>query len=42
LAEVSQAADKSEWIRKALENHTIMEDVHVAILKAHLSEANYS
>jgi hypothetical protein len=42
LAEVSQAADESEWIRKALENRTIMEDVPVAILEAHLSQATYS
>jgi len=42
LAEVSQAADESEQIRKALENCTIMEDVHVAILEAHLSRATYS
>jgi hypothetical protein len=36
LAEVSQAADESEQIRNALENHTVMEDVHVDILEAHL------
>jgi hypothetical protein len=42
LAEASQAADESEWIRKAFENCTNMENDHVAVLKAQLSQAKLS
>jgi hypothetical protein len=42
LAEASQAADESEWIRKALENCKNMENDHVDVVKEQLSEAKLS